>query len=211
MTTNKKDSSIPLLLYPILIALVILYIVFTIVTLGIFLPEDDKKKPKTNAAPNRSEEESLRVLLDRKQNRLKSISARITELELIKQQITRKEKRILFGVRTIIGLGLISLNWYYLTEIVQKPLVPNNIDAIISSIANLNALLLLAYSLTAYILYGTVGKFTASMKRKITLILKKEHIPSLSELQLLKTEDVQLRQDIQQLKHSLEKMALKFG
>ncbi|WP_343604413.1 hypothetical protein [Fluviicola sp.] len=204
MSANQKESRVPLLLYPILIALVILYIVFTILTFGIFLPEGDKKKSGSKMTKNNSEEERIRIVLERKQNRLKTLVLRIAELEVIKRQITRKEKRILFGVRLIICIGLISFNWFYLNEIIQKSLNMKHIDQIIGSIADLNAIILLGYSLPAYLLYGTVGKFTSAMKRKITFILTKKHIPSLSELQLLKSEEMQLRQDIHQLKLALE-------
>ncbi len=213
MSTQKKGESIPLILYPILIVLVILYIVFTILTLGVFLPDEDKKEADRKPAPKSSEEERLRISLERKQNRLRSIGVRINELELIKRQITRREKRILFGVRFLITGGLVLINWGYLDYIGRIPLEGNFpkevckecIDQLISSIANLNAVILLGYALPAYLFYGTAAKFTAAMKRKITFILKRKHIPSLSELQLLKNEETQLRHDIQFLKLQLGK------
>ncbi|MNU89335.1 hypothetical protein D3C71_791690 [compost metagenome] len=205
MPAKKKEESIPLILYPILIVLVILYIVFTILTLGIFLPDEDKKETTGKPPQKSSEEERLRVSLERKQNRLKTIVIRITELELIKHQITRREKRILFGVRLLIAGALVLVNWLYLIHIAEIPFIKECLDELIGSIANLNTIILLGYALPAYIFYGTAAKFTAAMKRKITFILKKKHIPSLSELQLLKSEETQLRQDIQRLKLQMEK------
>lgn len=207
MPAKKKEESVPLILYPILIVLVILYIVFTILTLGIFLPDEDKSQVKGRPVQKSSEEEQLRVSLERKQHRLRAIVKRITELELIKRQITRREKRILFGVRFLIAGGLVLLNFYYLKEELPQNLKVHtpNISDYIDAIANFNAVILLGYALPAYLFYGTAAKFTAAMKRKITFILKKKHIPSLSELQLLKNEEYQLRQDIQFLKLQLEK------
>ncbi|WP_300664846.1 hypothetical protein [Fluviicola sp.] len=206
MPAKKKEESIPLILYPILIVLVILYIVFTILTLGIFLPDDDKKETNGKSVQKSSEEERLRVSLERKQNRLKTIGVRISELELIKRQITRREKRILFGVRFLITGGLVLINWFYIDTIANIDYKKGYIDQFICSTANLNTFILLGYALPAYLFYGTAAKFTAAMKRKITFILKKKHIPSLSELQLLKNEETQLRHDIHYLKLQLEKL-----
>lgn len=205
MPAKKKEESIPFILYPIIIVLVILYIVFTILTLGIFLPEEDKKDVAGKTVQKHSEEERLRIAMERKQNRLKTIAVRISELEMIKRQITLREKRILFGVRFLITGGLVFINWVYLNNIANIDYQKGYTDQFICSIANLNTFILLGYALPAYLFYGTAAKFTAVMKRKITFILKKKHIPSLSELQLLKGEATQLKQDIQYLKLQLEK------
>ncbi len=205
MSAKKQQESIPLILYPLLIVLVILYIAFTILTLGIFLPDEDKKETTGKPVQRSSVEEQVRVSLEKKQNRLKTIVARIYELELIKRQITRKEKRILFGVRFLIAGGLVLTNWFYLYYIANIDYKKGTTDQFVNSIANLNTFILLGYALPAYLFYGTAAKFTAAMKRKITFILKKKHIPSLSELQLLKSEENQLRQDIQFLKLQLER------
>lgn len=219
---KKEEGSFPLILYPIAIAFIILYIVFTILTFGIFLPDEDEKANIKKPNQKGSEEERLQVSLQRKSNRLKSISARIHELNKIKQQITKREKRILFAVRLIVASCLVLINVWYLSNtenLSNSGKLPNtenllNIDEppnpeiaindYISTIANLNGCILMLYSLPAYILYGTIGKFTTAMKNKTTAILRKKHIPSLSELQMLKDEEVKLKKDIDYLKMQLQ-------
>lgn len=207
---QKEDGYIPLILYPVYIAFIIIYIVFTILTLGIFLPADEEKKDRKRIDRNASEEERIRVVLGRKKHRLRSITDRIHELNLIKQKITLREKRILFFVRLLMASILVAINVLYLSCFFETGkfnfsyIRCRSADNMINALADFNACILLLYSLAAYILYGTIGRFTTAMKLKTSRILRKKHIPTLSELQSLKEEEAQLNRDISHLRLQLE-------
>ena len=188
MSKKTDDESLPLILYPFIIVITILFIVFTLVTFGVFLSDKDEKKEHQVKRKNKSVEESLRII----------------ELEAIKQQIMKNERRILFAVRLIIASTLVTVNYLYLQQTSGSTSDSKNPFLDIDKIANLNTCILLLYSLPAYILFGTIEKFTYAMKIKTTTILRRKHIPTLSELKLLKDQEIRLKNEIHYLEMQLE-------
>lgn len=206
---QEKEENLPIIIRIIVFAFqvvfVVLFIVFTLLTLGIFLDAETDKSKEKKQSGTVSKEEKLRLALERKKHRLKIVRIRIGELQLIVQKIRRTEKRMLFAVRLVITLLLLAINLYYLTDQLSKEGKSNyTIAQYIEYITNFNALILLLYSVPAYLLYGTVSRFTSAMKSKTVSILRRKHIPSLSELQLLREEEQQIIRDIGYLKNSLE-------
>lgn len=207
---EEEEEDLPFLIRVIIFAFqvvaVILFIAFTILTLGIFLPTDKESSQEKRKSHIPSVEEKLRIALERKKQRLIVVRKRIGELQLIVTKIKRTEKRMLFAVRCVICAMLIAANWLYLdyqTEVSYTSLgscAPSYIELI----TNFNALILLLYSIPAYLLYGTVGRFTGAMKIKTVSIMRRKHFPTLSELQLLREEEQQIMRDIGYLKNSLE-------
>lgn len=197
---QTDDESVPLILYPFLLVFTILFIVFTILTFGIFLPDEEKKKETPVKQKNRSIEERLLISKERKQHQLKGIAVRIHELQSIQQQIIKNEKRVLFAVRLLIASCLMIINYLYLKYTSCDRSVSFDLD----KIANLNACILLLYGLPAYILFGTIEKFTNAMKIKTTTILRRKHIPTFSELKLLKDQEIRLKNEIHYLELQLE-------
>jgi hypothetical protein len=210
MENEEEEEDLPLIIRIIVfgfqVVVVILVIVFTILTLGIFLQAEDENVPKQRRLRIPSIEEKLRITLQRKKHRLIEVRKRISELQLIVNKIRRTEKRMLFAVRFVITALLVGVNWVYLVSVkgISLDHVSNDSAACIELITNFNALILLLYSLPAYLLYGTVGRFTSAMKAKTVSILRRKHIPSLSELQLLREEEQQIIRDIGYLRTSLE-------
>lgn len=216
---NDEENDLPLVIrlivFAIQVALVILFIAFTIITLGIFLPDDSGEKTKEQKKTP-SIEEKLRVQLERKRNRLNRVRNRIVELQGMLKKIRATEQRILFSVRVLI-LSLVVLgNWYYLSrqEVVLSDFIPGSKEGqhtfvqVVDLVTGFNALILLTYSIPGYLLYGTVGRFTSAMKAKTVSILRRKHIPSFSELQLMREEEKQLLQEINYLKMRLEEFEL---
>jgi len=187
------------------VILAILFIVLTILTLGIFLPDDNEPK-KQSATKIASREERLRVSLQRKKNRFTEVSKTIRELEPIIHKIRKTEKRVLFTSRLIVACLLIGANFYFLKSngllrditfpsLHRSLLKPDFIDHVV----NFNGLILILYGLPAYILYGTTARLTSSMKDKIIRILRKKHIHTFTELQKLREEEKTLKQEITHL------------
>ncbi|WP_430403894.1 hypothetical protein [Fluviicola sp.] len=204
MSKQTDDESFPLILYPFLLVFTILFIVFTILTFGIFLPDEEKKKETQVKQKNRSVEERLLISKERKQHQLRGITARIHELQSIQQQIIKNERRVLFAVRLMIASGLVTLNYLYLKYTSDNPSAPICSLIDLDKIANLNTCILLLYGLPAYLLFGTIEKFTTAMKIKTTTILRRKHIPTFSELKLLKDKEIRLKNEIQYLEMQLE-------
>ena len=200
---NQKKEKLPFIIRIIVLAIqlvfIILFIVFTLLTLGIFLPDDKEKRKKKSGKPTASKEEWLLVNIERKQNRVRTIQERIGELEEIVSVIKRKERRMLFFARLVIVCFLVGANLVYLDcleiDIIQIQWKKNTIDYI-EIITNFNAFVLLMYGIPAFLFYGTVGKFTTAMKAKSLQILKRKHIPTFSELQSLREEQKLLKQEI---------------
>jgi len=216
MHTEDEDDDIHFLFRIIglafQIAVVILFVAFTLLTLGIFLPEDKPDEKKKSVKKVTSIEERLRIDLERKQHRLIRTRKRINELQLITAKIVQSEQRILFWSRMIILLILVIGNVLYLKnqDVVQEYFTSESENSkhtfsdIVELVTNLNALILLFYSIPAYLLYGTIGRFTAAMKTKVVQILRRKHIPSFSELQALREEEKLLTQDIRYLELRLK-------
>lgn len=201
---QTDDESVPLILYPFLLVFTILFIVFTILTFGIFLPDEEKKKETLVKHKNRSIEERLLISKERKQHQLRGIVTRIHELQSIQQQIIKNEKRVLFAVRLLIASGLMMINYLYLKYTSGDTSVSFWFLIDMDKIANLNTCILLLYGLPAYILFGTIEKFTNAMKIKTTTILRRKHIPTFSELKLLKDQEMRLKNEIHYLELQLE-------
>ncbi|HLP56620.1 MAG TPA: hypothetical protein VK151_16405 [Fluviicola sp.] len=222
MSHEEEDDDLPFLLRVIVFAFqvvfVILFIVFTLLTFGIFLSEEDSSVKEQHRRKTISVEEKLRINLARKKNRLVLVRKRINELQLVVSKIRRSERRLFFAVRLVITSLLLFVNWQYLTFLDIDPTVlikkvlnlgdhlklNKSIAEIVEIVTNFNAMIILLYSVPAYLLYGTIGRFTKGMKTKTISILRKKHIPTLSELQFLREEEQQLIRDIGYLKNSLE-------
>lgn len=216
---STDDDDLPfiaqVILFPIRLALIILFIAFTLITFGIFLPGD--KEEKSVRSGTSSIKERLRIELSRKQNRLHQVRQRIGELQLIITKIKKSERMLLFWVRLTITSLIIGCNLLYLDQInfglgscqeiwEGHPGKDKGLSELIEIITNFNALILLIYSFPAYLLYGTVGRFTSAMKAKTTTILRRKHIPSFSELQFMRDEEKQLSQEITYLQMRLQEL-----
>ena len=196
----RKSSSEPLLLsliaLPFRVIGLILYLVFTILTLGIFLIDEKEEKVKEPKGP--SLEEMLRVKIARREKRLEEIRPRIRELNDMKEKLLRNEKRYFFMMRLIIALMILGANIWYLSYLKNETCF--DLSKAIEGAGNLNSCILLLYSLPAFILYGSVGRFSAAMRSKVLQILRKRHIPTLTALNTLKKEENQLINEIGNLK-----------
>lgn len=207
---EEEEEDLPfiirIIVFAFQVAAVILFIVFTILTLGIFLRAEDDTAKEQRRLRIPSAEEKLRITLERRKHRFVVVRKRIGELQLIVNKIRRTEKRMLFAVRLVITALLVGINWLYIVRLQHMSWdnACRNPAACIELVTNFNALVLLLYSVPAYLLHGTVGRFTGAMKAKTVSILRRKHIPSLSELQLLREEEQQIIRDIGYLRTSLE-------
>lgn len=212
---NDRPLLIQLIVFVFQALFVILAIVFTILTFGIFLPDEEEKTRKKRKRPTVYDlHERLRVELKNKKARLAVINDRIVVLQQVKNKIAKREKRIFFGARLVIISLLLLLNCYYVQKfgkcneptiqhsfILGKEYLPD--DKLIDIVVTFNGMILLLYSIPAYLLYGTVNRFTHVMKTKMIHFLSKKHHPTLSELKLLREEEQRLSREITGLAEQL--------
>lgn len=212
---KQDDDHVPfifrVLFFPFQLIFIILFIVFTILTFGVFLKEDDKIRKPKKKRKDVSLEERLQLDLQRKQHEIDRVRDRILALESTVTLIKRNERRIFFRVRLTIVLLIIGGNAAFIA-VRDVPSEPKLSEAqyyrdLISDVTDFNALILLLYTLPAFLLYGTVSRFTGAMKSKTVSILRRKHIPTFSELQQMKQTEKQLVSDI----HYLQMRLREFG
>lgn len=210
---KQDDDHVPfifrVLFFPFQLIFIILFIVFTILTFGVFLKEDDKIRKPKKRRKDVSLEERLQLDLQRKQHEIDLVRDRILALESTVTLIKRNERRIFFRVRLTIVLLIIGGNAAFLAV---RGVPSHSKEAqycrdLISEITDFNAFVLLLYTLPAFLLYGTVSRFTGAMKSKVVSILRRKHIPTFSELQQMKQTEKQLVSDI----HYLQMRLREFG
>ena len=66
----------------------------------------------------------------------------------------------------------------------------------VGKLLNLNAAILTCYSFVAFISYGTISNFAKRMKSILAQQLRKNHLHSLSELEVLIKERDDLKRDL---------------
>lgn len=213
---EKNDHSLlgQIIVFILQAAFIILAIVFTILTFGIFLPDDEKKSRQKRKRPQVYDPyEKLCIELKNKKACLAVVKDRVAVLLLMKDKIARREKRIFFAARLVIISILLLLNWCYLQEfrmhreLVPGPciykMIPRTYDELIDLVVTFNGMILLLYSVPAYLLYGTVNRFTHVMKAKMIHFLSKKHQPTFSELKMLKEEEQRLIRQIGMLEDEI--------
>lgn len=125
-----------------------------------------------------------------KEDYLKKINKRISELEKLKEEFELKLKKIMFRARIIISILVIVLNvCYYLFwgDFSQDFIGP---------IVNFNSFFLLLYSFLAFLSYGTIDKFKAKLEVIIKLSFGTSQIASVFELNMLKKERDKVLNDL---------------
>lgn len=126
---------------------------------------------------------------EKNQRRLKTVEYRIKILQSQKESIETREKKILLLARIIISVILVTSNYLYYHYCL--------FFLTLSDILDFNAAILLGYAFIAYILYGTIDKFVLVLKLKITHILRRNHIDSLTELEYLLDEKKSLLKELE--------------
>ncbi len=167
----------------LIILLVIFIVVYIVLTFGWFYKEEEERK--------RIEEG------DKKEKRLKEIEIRIKELEAKKKEIERTERNVIIGVRIVIGLIIVTVNCFFAFCWREK--------CTWSDVLNLNWSILMGYSFLAFITYGTIGNFISVLKKKLGKVLRRKHIDSLDELEMLIKERGELKQEIENLNKNISK------
>lgn len=133
---------------------------------------------------------------EKKLNRLKEIKEKIKILQTNKKRIELIEKRILITARILIGVILIAINYFFGYDFIH----PFNLSRII----DINEAVLLGYAFIAFITYGSIDNFVFALKSKVVHVLRKNHIESLEELEILLKEEIALNEEIKNLDNSIE-------
>lgn len=124
------------------------------------------------------------LTLGDKKKRLKRVEDRIMELQMQKEEMKRKERRIFLVSRLCIALTLLLVNYVYM----KHYKLPYDIKRSGSEILRLNSMILLVYSFIAFVSYGTPARFVESLKSLITSLLQKFSIDTYSYFEKLLAE-----------------------
>ena len=143
------------------------------------------------------------LTLDDKKKRLKTVEDKIMELQKKKEEMKRKERQILLVSCLCIALTLLLANYLYM----KHYKLAFDIKKSLNKMLRFNSLILLVYSFTAFVSYGTPAKFVDSLKSLITSLLQKFNIDTYSQFDKLLTERAVLLTEIdieeKQLKNDL--------
>ncbi|MBD3636818.1 MAG: hypothetical protein HUJ25_05695 [Crocinitomicaceae bacterium] len=164
--------------------IIVVAILLIIITVGILYSEYKKK--------DEIEEPEIDPLADLEKE-LEEVNSQINELEPQREKLEGREKKFFLGARILVGLMFICGNIFYLCYYDWKFNLGNQL--------NINSAALLLYGFTAYILYGSIGKFTESIKSSVINYLRRKHIHIWEELKRLKRRRVELIQKINDLKN----------
>lgn len=167
------------------IAFVIILGILLIITLGIFFRREKIRK--------HIEEK------EKKLQRLQEINDRLKLLEAQKHRIEKRERNILIAIRLGVAILLISLNSLYQSYI----LPPFEIPKSLGDILNFNGAILMVYAFVGFISYGTISNMLSALKAKLANLLRKRHLGSLEELELLLKEKEILKSEMGDLERNL--------
>lgn len=158
------------------ILIIILLIAFLIISWGVFF----KKFRYEQIA----EKERIRRRID-------ELDRRITILKAKKDQIIKREKKILLLSRVLTGIFLICIN--IITQYDYN--FPD-----FERISSINGSIILAYSFVGFILFGSIKNMISVLKAKVAYIMRKNHLSSLEELEIFIRERNDLRKKLEAFK-----------
>lgn len=127
--------------------------------------------------------------LDDLKDELSKVNGEIRNLEPQKERLELRERKLFLGVRISVGCLLVVGNficWWLFDK--RSFNLGNQL--------NYNYAALLLYSFSAYILYGSMGNFTKSMKTSSINYLRKNNIHIWEEIKCLKERKTNLEDEI---------------
>lgn len=178
---NKLDDGLAILS-------IVLGIVLIILTIGIivyFINETKKSKDAKKSNEEPKQEEIPEPQIPDKRKLLEEVDEKIALLNLKHKSDEALEKRIFQAARLIIGLILISSNYFYYSIYHNQQEV--KLTTIIGDLVNLNTGILFIYTFAAYLLYGSIAKFKEKINEGILLLFKINHFGTMFDLHIQET------------------------